>query len=162
MRFTPTARAASNMASTSACEKSFPHSPPNCQVPIPMTETRRFVLPKRRYFMVSECSGVVGGRSGLEKVQRPDEVPRPTRLVVTRLAVGDAAEAPDAEIAGVPALVRAAAGEEEAGEEEPGGRAPHPPIRREERARLAVVTDDEPPRRSASGPAQQDEGPEKE
>src|ERR1700721_1005908 len=47
----PAARAASNMRSTSSCWKSFPHSPPNCQVPKPITETRRFVLPSLRYFM---------------------------------------------------------------------------------------------------------------
>src|SRR3954469_14755517 len=51
MRLMPTPRAASKMASTSACEKSLPHSPPNCHVPKPMMETFRFVLPRRRYCM---------------------------------------------------------------------------------------------------------------
>jgi hypothetical protein len=29
----------------------LPHSPPSCQVPMPMTETFNLVLPRVRYFM---------------------------------------------------------------------------------------------------------------
>ena len=38
----------SRMASASAWEKVWPHSPPNCQVPSPMAETRKPVLPRIR------------------------------------------------------------------------------------------------------------------
>src|SRR3954449_3294510 len=54
MRFIPRSRARSKMASTSLWPNSLPHSPPNCQVPMPMTETRRPVLPSLRYFMRGE------------------------------------------------------------------------------------------------------------
>src|SRR5690242_6038827 len=37
------------MASTSGWVKSWPHSPPNCQAPTPMTETFSPVLPSCRY-----------------------------------------------------------------------------------------------------------------
>ena len=33
--------------------KRFPHSPPNCQVPTPTTDTLRSILPRRRYFTES-------------------------------------------------------------------------------------------------------------
>src|SRR5204863_4747130 len=51
MRLMPSSRPRANIASTSSCVKLFPHSPPNCQVPIPITETSRLVLPSRLYFM---------------------------------------------------------------------------------------------------------------
>src|SRR5256885_7785471 len=50
----PSSLARPSMRSASACKKSFAHSPPNCQVPIPMIETRRPVLPSLRYFMRGE------------------------------------------------------------------------------------------------------------
>src|SRR5688572_18386564 len=53
MRLMPSSIARWRMALTSLCSNVLPHSPPNCQVPRPMTETRRLDLPRRRYFMSS-------------------------------------------------------------------------------------------------------------
>src|SRR5438034_9896367 len=51
MRLIPNSFALLSMAFTSSWENVFPHSPPNCHVPKPMTETLNPVLPRVRYFM---------------------------------------------------------------------------------------------------------------
>src|SRR5258706_16313185 len=43
------------MALTSGWVKVFPHSPPSCHVPKPITETSSPVLPSLRYFMAGDC-----------------------------------------------------------------------------------------------------------
>src|SRR5437868_2391966 len=73
MKLMPTSRALSNIASTSFCVKFFPHSPPNCQVPMPTTETRRLVLPSLRYFIVVHCTNVLRSHEGTKERRQHEE-----------------------------------------------------------------------------------------
>src|SRR5688500_18217682 len=57
----PRSRARARIALTSSWVKSLPHSPPNCHVPTPITETRRLVLPRRRYFISTYPSSPASG-----------------------------------------------------------------------------------------------------
>src|SRR6187455_1934104 len=54
MKLMPHSRAAPRIASTSGWVKSWPHSPPNCHVPTPTTETFNPVRPSVRYCILEE------------------------------------------------------------------------------------------------------------
>src|SRR3954468_11560072 len=56
MKLIPSSLARPRIALASSCENALPHSPPNCHVPTPTTETLRPVLPSLRYFMFLCCS----------------------------------------------------------------------------------------------------------
>src|SRR5437762_13298623 len=86
----PSSFAWASIRSASACEKSFAHSPPNCHVPRPMTETRRPVLPSLRYFMRGEDTRKLfaAGRVDLGRRVLPLLRPRGRRVALGDLVDG--------------------------------------------------------------------------
>src|SRR6266700_242383 len=62
MRLIPSSFARPSIAFTSSWVKVFPHSPPKCHVPNPITETLNPVSPRVRYFMRELYAQTPSGR----------------------------------------------------------------------------------------------------
>src|SRR5437016_1471043 len=64
----PRSLARATRTRTSSGEKSLPHSPPNCQVPRPMTDTFSSVFPSLLYFIVGPSCLLHQLNDGIDEV----------------------------------------------------------------------------------------------